>query len=96
MDRSLTWLAAAVAADPLECALLEIDVAIALVVMGAAVTVRLCGFPCAERAAVMSVARARAAGVELRVRRDSADSTSLLIGPRLDPADDRSDPGQPP
>jgi hypothetical protein len=92
MDRTISWLAAAVAYDPFERTLFEIDAAIALVVAGAAVTVRLVALPAAERAAVIGAARAQAAGVAFRLRREPPASISLVVGPRLDRASDATGP----
>jgi hypothetical protein len=83
MDRTISWLTADAVHDPLERALVEIDVAIALILAGAAVTVQLCGLEAAERAAATGAARAQAAGLAFQLRRDPPASGSLIIGPRL-------------
>jgi hypothetical protein len=85
MDRMLAWLAAT-GSDPLEIALTEIDAAIALVVLGVAVTVRICSLRAAEDAAPTAAARAQAAGVAFRIVPTPAAPPTLIVGPRLRPA----------
>ncbi|HET8786949.1 MAG TPA: hypothetical protein VFM38_15045 [Candidatus Limnocylindrales bacterium] len=65
------------AEDPIDADLREVDVAIALVVQGAAVSVRLVGLTSAERIAPTALARAQAAGVDFRV--DGSGSTTRLV-----------------
>jgi hypothetical protein len=84
-SRTITRLPIAVAGDPLEQALLEIDVAIALVLAGAAVTITSCCFESAEGAAFTGAAWAQTAGVAFRLRREALAPISLVIGPRLRP-----------
>ncbi len=83
MDRTLSWLAGAHGADDLERALTEVDAAIALVVRGAAVSVRLCNLAGAEEAAFDATARAQAAGVAFSLQRDRPGSTTMIVGPLL-------------
>jgi hypothetical protein len=84
MDRMLAWLAAA-GPDPLDVALTEIDAAIALVVLGVAVTVRICSLRAAEDAAPTAAARAQAAGVAFRIGPVPDGPPTLIVGPRLRP-----------
>jgi hypothetical protein len=72
--------------DPLTVALTEIDVAIELVLSGAARVVELAGLEAAERAAGQGLAQAQAAGVRFELHRSSssADIVSLRIGPVID------------
>jgi hypothetical protein len=65
------------AEDPIDAALREVDVAIALVAQGAAVRVRLVGLASAARIAPIALAHAQAAGVEFRI--DGYGSTTRLI-----------------
>lgn len=94
MDRTLSWLAAEHSLDSVERTLTEVDAAIALVVIGAAVTVRLCNLAPAEEAAFDAAARAQAAGVGFTLVRDGARWPTLVVGPRLigvvDPPSDES------
>jgi hypothetical protein len=83
MDRKITQLPTSVAGDPLERALLEIDVAISLVLAGVAVTITLCCFEAAEGAAFTGAVWAQAAGIAFRLRREQPAPVSLVIGPRL-------------
>jgi hypothetical protein len=83
MDRTITPLPIVVSGDPLERALLEIDVAIALVLAGVAVTITLCCFESADGAAFTGAAWAQTAGVAFRLRREAFAPISLVIGPRL-------------
>ena len=83
MDRTITRLPAAGASDPLERALLEIDIAIALVLAGVAVTVTLCCLDAAEAAAFTGAVWAQTAGVAFHLLRGSSAADSLVIGPRL-------------
>ena len=72
--------------DPLEIALGEIDVAIALVRRGQARCIRLYGLTGAERAAGLGLARAQEAGVEFALERGTEPGlpVSLVIGPTID------------
>ena len=65
------------AEDPIDADLREVDVAIALVVKGAAVCVRLVGLASAEHIAPIALAHAQAAGVDLRI--DGSGSTTHLV-----------------
>ena len=67
-------------------ALIEIDVAIALVERGLARRIRLCGLQAIEQAAGSGLARAQAAGVAFSLERDPAahGAVSILIGPALE------------
>lgn len=85
MDRNITRLPTVAAGDPLERALLEIDVAIALVLAGFAVTITLCCLEAAEGAAFTGAVWAQAAGVAFRLRREPPAPVRLIIGPRLGP-----------
>jgi len=76
--------------DPVERALVEVDAAISLVVLGVAVTVSLCALSGAEVVAVAGASRAQAAGVAFGVRRDGVSAETLVIGPRLAPTVVRS------
>jgi hypothetical protein len=82
MDRRTRALPSARAHDSLEVALREIHVAIALVVAGEAVTVRLVCLDGAERVPFTGAAWAQVAGVAFRLQRDAPDSLALVIGPR--------------
>lgn len=72
--------------DPVEIALAEIDIAIALVQRGQAHRVRLYGLIGAERAAGVGLAHAQEARVEFALERGSEPGlpVSLVIGPTLD------------
>ena len=72
--------------DPVEIALAEIDVAIALVQRGQAHRVRLYGLIGAERAAGVGLAHAQEARVEFALERGSEPGlpVSLVIGPTID------------
>jgi hypothetical protein len=85
MDRTITRLPAVAAGDPLERALLEIDIAIALVLAGIAVSVTLCCLEAAEGAAFTAAAWAQTAGIAFHLRRESGVPVRLVIGPRLRP-----------
>ncbi|HET7027801.1 MAG TPA: hypothetical protein VFI28_08925 [Candidatus Limnocylindrales bacterium] len=76
--------------DPVELALVEVDAAISLVVLGVAVRVSLCALAGAERVAVAGASRAQTAGVAFRVRRDGVGAETLVIGPRIGPTAVRS------
>jgi hypothetical protein len=65
--------------------LTEIDAAIALVALGAAVRVRICSLRAAEDAAPTAAARAQAAGVGFRISPTPAGPPTLMVGPRLRP-----------
>ena len=84
MDRTLSWLAGAHGADDLERALTEVDAAIAIVVRGIAVTVRLCNLAAVDEAAFDAAARAQSAGVAFSLDRDRSGSTTMIVGPRLE------------
>ncbi len=66
--------------DPLDIDLREIDVAIALVVRGAAVRIRLVGLNAPDAVASMALARAQHAGVDFHVDCDGG-ATRLTFGP---------------
>ena len=83
MDRTLSWLAGAGSEDSLERALTEVDTAIAMVVRGVAVSVRLCNLAAAEEAAFDAASRAQAAGVAFSLHRDGTGSAAMIVGPRL-------------
>lgn len=86
MNRLWPQLPPAQAADPLEIALAEIDVAIELVRRGQARRVRLCGLTAGERAAGEGLARAQAAGVGFAFKggRSPNLAVNLVIGPAID------------
>lgn len=86
MDRLWSPVRAAAAADPLQIALSEIDVAIELVRRRQARRVRLVGLIAGEQAAGPGLARAQSVGVRFVLERDAASNgaVSLLIGPALD------------
>lgn len=86
MNRPWSQIRPARAVDPLDIALVEIDIAIALVQRGQARRVRLVGLDGGERAAALGLARAQAAGVAFAFERSavSGDAVSLLIGPAID------------
>ena len=83
MNRPRSALDHAPIIDPLEIALAEIEVAIALVQRGQARRVRLCGLAASERAASQGLARAQAEGIQFGLERgDPPDhAVSLVIGP---------------
>jgi|SRR6187397_2307245 hypothetical protein len=85
MDRTITRLPAGSVGDPLERALLEIDIAIALVLAGVAVTVTLCFLDATEAAAFTGAVWSQTAGVAFHLLRNPSASDSLVIGPRLRP-----------
>ena len=85
MDPTITRLPVVGHGDPLERALLEIDIAIALVLAGVAVTVTLCCLDAAEAAAFTGAVWAQTAGVAFLLLRGSSAPDSLVIGPRLLP-----------
>jgi hypothetical protein len=85
MDPTITQLPVVGHGDPLERALLEIDIAIALVLAGVAVTVTLCCLDAAEAAAFTGAVWAQTAGVAFHLLRDPSVPDSLVIGPRLRP-----------
>jgi hypothetical protein len=82
VDRTLSWLAAEHTLDSIERTLTEVEAAIALVIVGAAVTVRLCNLAFAEEAAFDAAARAQDAGVEFSMLRDGSRWPTLVVGPR--------------
>jgi hypothetical protein len=65
---------------PLDVELREVDVAIEMVVRGAAVRVRLVGLADPDHIAPIALARAQGAGVEFRVEHDGT-ATRLIFGP---------------
>ena len=65
--------------DPLDADLREVDVAIEMVLRGAAIRVRLVGLHAADAIAAIALARAQVAGVEFRVERDG--QTRFTLGP---------------
>lgn len=85
VDRTLSWLAGAGGVNSLQSALVEVDAAIAMVVLGVAVTVRLCNLAGADAAAFDAAARAQAAGVAFSLRRDGPGATTMIVGPRIAP-----------
>jgi hypothetical protein len=85
MDPTITRLPVVGHGDPLERALLEIDIAIALVLAGVAVTVTLCCLDAAEAAAFTGTVWAQTAGVAFHLLRGPSAPDSLVIGPRLRP-----------
>ena len=87
VDRTLSWLAGAGGVDSLDLALIEIDAAIAMVVLGVAVTVRLCNLAGADAAAFDAAARAQTAGVAVSLRHVGLGTTTMIVGPRVAPAD---------
>ena len=84
MDRTLSWLAGAHNLDARERALTEVDVAIGMVALGAAVSVRLCNLEAAEEAAFDAAARAQAAGVAFSLSRDGPRAITMIVGPRIE------------
>ena len=85
MDPTITRLPVVGHGDPLERALLEIDIAIALVLTGVAVTITVCCLEAAETAAFTGAVWAQTAGVAFHLVRGSSTPVSLVIGPRLRP-----------
>ncbi len=85
MDRIITRLPTVVAGDQLDRALLEIDIAIALVLAGVAVTITLSCLDAAEAAAFTGAVWAQSAGVAFRLLREPALPVSVVIGPRVRP-----------
>jgi hypothetical protein len=85
MDRISTRLPTVVAGDQLDRALLEIDIAIALVLAGVAVTITLSCLEGAEAAAFTGAVWAQSAGVAFRLLREPALPIGLVIGPRVRP-----------
>jgi hypothetical protein len=85
VDRTLSWLAGARDVDALERALTEVDAAIAMVVGGVAISVRLCNLAGAEEAAFDAAARAQAAGLAFSLLREQPGSATMIVGPRLGP-----------
>jgi hypothetical protein len=85
MDRIITRLPTVVAGDQLDRALLEIDIAIALVLAGVAVTITLSCLDAAEAAAFTGAVWAQSAGVAFHLLREPALPVSLVIGPRVGP-----------
>jgi hypothetical protein len=73
------------ASDPtdedLDDALAEVDAAIALVIGGGAVRVRLIGFALAEAVAGLAAAHAQLAGVGFQIDRLGAAAAAMIIGP---------------
>jgi hypothetical protein len=87
MDRIVTRLPSVGAGDQLDRALLEIDLAIALVFAGVAATVTLSCLDEAEVAAFTGAAWAQSVGVAFRLLRKPTRPFSLVIGPRMRPLD---------
>jgi hypothetical protein len=85
MDRIITRLPSVVAGDQLDRALLEIDIAIALVLAGVAVTITLSCLDAAEAAAFTGAVWAQSAGVAFRLLREPALPVSVVVGPRVRP-----------
>jgi hypothetical protein len=85
MDPTITRLPVVGHGDPLERALLEIDIAIALVLAGVAVTITLCCLEAAEAAAFTGAVWAQTAGVAFHFLRDPSAPVGLVIGPRVRP-----------
>jgi len=85
MDRIITRMPTVVAGDQLDRALLEIDIAIALVLAGVAVTITLACLDEAEAAAFTGAVWAQSAGVAFRLLREPALPVSVVIGPRVRP-----------
>ena len=73
-----------------EHALFEVDAAIAMVVLGAARSVRLCNLPGAEDAAFDAAAHAQSANVAFSLQRDGVRQVTMVIGPLIRAASDRS------
>lgn len=68
--------------EDLDIALAEVDAAIALVIRGGAVRVRLIGFALAEAVAGLAAAHAQLAGVGFQIDRpDVAGVAAMIIGP---------------
>ena len=68
--------------EDLDDALAEVDAAIALVIRGGAVRVRLIGFALAEAVAGLAAAHAQFAGVGFQIDRpDVAGAAAMIIGP---------------
>ena len=66
--------------DPAEADLREVDVAIEMVVRGAARRMRLVGLHAADEIAPIALARAQSAGVAFRVEHEGT-ATRLIFGP---------------
>ena len=64
---------------------MEIDIAIALVLAGVAVTITLSCLDAAEAAAFTGAVWAQSAGVAFRLLREPALPVSVVIGPRVRP-----------
>ena len=95
MNRVWSGVPAASERDPLEIAISEIEVAIALVQRGQARRVRLVGLAAAEHAAGAGLALAQAAGVEFaleRGRRPACRSVSSSALPLMAEDSDASHP----
>ena len=84
MDR-ITRLPSVGAGDQLDRALLETDLAIALVLAGVAVTITLSCLDEAEAAAFKGAVWAQSVEVAFRLLREPARPVSLVIGPRMRP-----------
>jgi hypothetical protein len=84
VDRTLSWLADAHDPDATERTLAEVDAAIAMVAGGFARTVRLVNLPAPDEMAFDAAARAQTAGVSFSLLHDGPDSTTMIVGPRLD------------
>jgi hypothetical protein len=69
--------------EDVEKALAQVDAAIALVSRGAAVRIRLIGFPLADMVAGLAAAHAQLAGVTFQIDRlDPAGAAAMIVGPR--------------
>jgi len=84
VDRTLSWLAGSPDEDAIERALSEVDAAIAMVMAGVAVSVRLCNLAGADDAAFDAAARAQAAGVAFSLLRDRPSAPTMIVGPLLE------------
>lgn len=69
--------------DPFEMDMAQVDAAVELVRLGAALRVRLAGLRDPETLAQVALARTQAADLEFSVDRDG-DAVTLTIGPRRD------------
>jgi hypothetical protein len=70
--------------EDVERALSQIDAAIALVVRGVAVRIRLIGFALVDVVAGLAAAHAQLAGVGFQVDRlEPASAAAMIVGPRI-------------
>jgi predicted RNA polymerase sigma factor len=76
--------------DPFEMDMAQVDAAVELVRLGAALRVRLAGLRDPEALAQVALARTQAADLEFSVDRDG-DAVTLTIGPRRDKPEWSSD-----